>query len=308
MSYIKYLQTLFILFALTSCNEVNKELITTTLHAEITKDESYLKEFEVVARDSTSLYSVDISKTVLYKLNNNFELVDSVGGKGFGPGEYSEISHVRTGETYLFVYDISRFSISVYNSDFHLVKSSVIEQRLLDFAAINDTILIGLLFDMDSWSIVQINNHQFDRPEYLHHRSVRSPELGVGRLRLNYPYLLICHIFTNSATVYNIETKSIHRITNPLLPQRPVMIETPLNPIPTDVVWSSGFLMDENLLQVVRNPETNKYSLYLISPKSRVLARFDLEEPAESIIFREDSIWTLSDSTVYKYSLDQLSL
>lgn len=292
----------------TSCIEFNHDFITKTLIAEESVDTTDLHLFNIVARDSNSFYSLDLSKTLVYQLNNRFEKIDSIGGKGFGPGEYNRITEVRTSDNFLFVHGSSKLSISIYNSSLDLVNTSVLEYRLQDFVALNDSMIIGLIFDMESWSIVQINNYQFDRPEYLHHRSVRSPELGVGRLRLNHPYLLICHIFTNSATVYNIETKSVHRITNPQLPQRPVMIETPLNPIPTAVVWSGGFLMDENLLQVVRNSDTSKFSFYLLSPKSRVLARFDLEEPAESIIFREDSIWTLSDSTVYKYSLDQLSL
>lgn len=308
MSSVKYILAVLIITTLISCKFGNNDFNTKTLFGEESDDKTNLTLFNISARDSSFFYSIDLSRTVIYKLNKQYEKLDSVGGKGFGPGEYSKITHIRKSKNHLFVLDSKQLSMSVYSTDFAFNKSSVLEFRLLDFVTLNDSILIGLAFDMDSWSIIQLNNQQFNKPEYLHYRSVRSPEMGFGRLTLSYPYLLISHIFTNTATIYNIETKSVNRITNPLLPQRANMVETPLHPIPTAVVWSGGFLMDENLLQVVRNSETGKYSLYLVSPRSRVLARFDLDEPAESLIFREDSIWTLSDSTVYKYSLDQLSL
>lgn len=135
MKKIYLLFFLIYILSSTSCKDDIRHLPKVNLDRELSinqfSDSSYFSDIRSLYYTNGKYYASDYQRDQIFILNNNLELLKTLGQKGKGPGELLGASNIYVNNDTIFVYNDSKRTFELFNSEEHLKTINLLPQHRL---------------------------------------------------------------------------------------------------------------------------------------------------------------------------------
>jgi hypothetical protein len=221
------------------------------------------------------------------------------GSTGYGPGEFINIHEVSYSDNKIFILDLTKKTIEVFDRNLVYLKTVNPETNILSIVAESDSSFYALSFGMSQLGMLRYSGTNFSNVEYIYVESTRNPEDGVAIISLSNNHLLLSRLMTNKLTIINTQTNSRVTATNDLIPARPNYQYVGEYRVPTKVIWDWGLISDSSVYQLLRESESS--TIYRFGLDGKMNKIYNLDFQAIRMIKYNDSYLFVTPNSLIKY-------